>query len=124
MNKLYQKKVKKAKIAAGPAGLKGAATGMKMGPRGVSPIGMKAGKPSGASSPKGMKVGKPRSAMEILMKGESGPGFKAQKAAVGRGAAKVGKAVKAGMMSAIPGAAALSRVNNSARDYFSRKNTK
>ena len=140
MNKLYQKKVKKAKPAIAPRAAKVAKAVKKAKPatapkvskvtKGASsPRGMKTGKPIGASSPRGKKTGSPtganpkkspinpRSAMDILMRGESGPTAKARGAAVKGAAAKIGKAA----MNASPIGPAM-RLNDLARKAFSRNN--
>ena len=143
MNKLYQKKVKKAKKARPAVAPKSAkvakvergspsklATGKpRLGA--TSGRGMKAGSPMGASSPRGMKIGSPtgasstkspinpRSAMDILMRGESGPTAKARGAAVKGAAAKIGKAA----MNASPIGPAM-RLNDLAQKAFSRNNLK
>ena len=140
MNKLYQKKVKKAKVATAPRAAKVAKAVKKAKPatapkvskvtKGASsPRGMKTGKPIGASSPRGKKTGSPtganpkkspinpRSAMDILMRGESGPTAKARGAAVKGAAAKIGKAA----MNASPIGPAM-RLNDLARKAFSRNN--
>ena len=158
MNKLYQKKVKKAKPAIAPRAAKVAKADKKARPavapksakvakaaRGspaklatgkprlgaTSRRGTKTGKPIGASSPRGKKTGSPtgasstkspinpRSAMDILMRGESGPTAKARGAAVKGAAAKIGKAA----INASPIGPAM-RLNDSARKAFSRNNFK
>ena len=143
MKKLYQKKIKKAKPAIAPRAAKVAKAVKKAKPaiaatapkvskvtKGASsPRGMKTGKPIGASSPRGKKTGSPtganpkkspinpRSAMDILMRGESGPTAKARYAAVKGAAAKIGKAA----MNASPIGPAM-RLNDLARKAFSRNN--
>jgi hypothetical protein len=152
MNKLYQKKVKKAKVAKAPKGAKApkapkvakASKGAKVARGSIAKLatgkprfgatsgrGMKAGSPTGASSPRGMKAGSPtgasskkspinpRSAMDILMKGESGPTAKARGAAVKGAAAKIGKAA----INASPIGPAM-RLNDLAQKAFSRNNFK
>jgi len=126
MNKLYQKKVKKAKPDIAPRAAKVAKAAKKAKPatapkvskvtKGASsPRGMKTGSPTGAS-PKKSPIN-PRSAMDILMRGESGPTAKARGAAVKGAAAKIGKAA----INASPIGPAM-RLNDLARKAFSRNN--